>query len=59
MQSKGVYWRLILPKKLVATATSLETSKSYFRSFIYGQRSTNPANILKIGLADVEIIGAK
>jgi len=28
-----------------------------FRSFIYGQSSTNPANFVKIGPLDVEIIG--
>ena len=29
----------------------------YFRSFIYSQSSTIPANFLKIGRVDVEIIG--
>jgi len=38
--------RSILLTKLVATATSLEGSK----------RSTNPANFVKIGSVDVEII---
>jgi len=44
---------------LVAVATSLDGSKkitSVFRSFIYGQSSTNPANFVKIGQVDVEII---
>jgi len=36
---------------------SLEGSKNNFRSFIYGQRSTSPANFVKIGPVDVEIIG--
>jgi len=49
--------RSILPTKLVATATSLEGSKNNSRSFIYGQRSTNPANFVKIGAVDVELIG--
>ena len=43
--------------KLVATATSLERSTINFRSFIYSQISTNPANFVKIGHVDVEIIG--
>ena len=43
--------------KLVATATSLERSTKNFRSFIYSQISTNPANFVKIGPVDVEIIG--
>ena len=47
-----------MPTKLVATATTLEGSKkNYFRSFIYGQSYTNPANFVKIGPVDVEIIG--
>ena len=54
---KGVDWRSILPTKLVATATSLEGSKNNFRSFIHGQSSTNPANLVKIGPVDVEVIG--
>jgi len=46
-----------LPTKLVDTATSLEGSKkSNFRSFIYCQSVTNPANFMKIGQVDVEII---
>jgi len=51
---QGVYWRSILPTKLVAMATSLEESKN---DFIYDQRSTNLAHFVKIGLVDVEIIG--
>jgi len=31
--------------------------KNTSSSFIYGQSSTNPANFVKIGLIDVEIIG--
>ena len=31
--------------------------KSNFSSFIYGQSSTNPANLVKIGPVDVDIIG--
>jgi len=31
--------------------------KNNFRSFTYGQSSTNPENFVKFGLADVEIIG--
>jgi len=33
--------------------------KNNFRSFIYGQSSTNPANFMEIGPVDVEIIGLK
>ena len=51
------YWRSMLPTILVATATSREGSKNNSRSFIYGQSSTNPANFVKIGSVDVEIIG--
>ena len=32
-----------------------ESKKSNFRSFIYGERSTNPANFVKIGPVDIEI----
>jgi len=32
--------------------------QNHFRSFIYGQSSTNPANLVKIGPVDFEIIGA-
>jgi len=52
-----VDWGSILPTKLVATETSLERSKNNFRSFIYGQSFANPANFVKIGPADAEIIG--
>jgi len=31
--------------------------KNTFSSFIYSQSSTKPANFVKIGLIDVEIIG--
>jgi len=31
--------------------------KNNFRSFIYSQSSTNPANFVKIGPVDVETIG--
>ena len=50
-------WRSILPTKLVATTTSLDGSKNSFRSFIYGQSSTNAANFVMIGQVDVETIG--
>jgi len=57
---RSVDCRSILSAKLVATATSLEESKNNFRSFIYGYgqsyRPTNPANVVKIRLVDVEII---
>ena len=46
-----------MPIKSVATATSLEESKKITRSFIYGQNFTNPANFVKIGPVDVEIVG--
>jgi len=47
-----------MPTKLVATAASLERSKkNNSRSFIYGQWSTNPANFVKNGPVDIEIIG--
>jgi len=35
----------------------LRDRKRYFGSFIYGQSSTSPANFVKIGPVDVEIIG--
>jgi len=54
---QGVYWRSILPIKLVATATTYEGSKNNFKSFFYGLSSTNPANFVKIDLVDVEITG--
>jgi len=38
---------------------SLKGSKNNFRSFIYSRIYTNPANLVKIGLADVEIIGLR
>jgi len=44
---------------LIATATFLVGSKNNFRSLIYGQSSTIPANFVKIGLVDIEIIGLK
>ena len=47
---QGVELRKILPRKLVAT-------KNNFRSFIYGQSSTLPANLVKNGPVNVEIIG--
>ena len=54
---QGEYWKLILPTKLVATATSLARSKNNFRAFVSGQSSTNPANFMKTSPVDVEIIG--
>ena len=43
-----------MPAQLVAMATSLERSKkNNFRSFIYGQSFTRPANFVKIGSVDV------
>jgi len=45
---------------LVATATSLKGSKTYFRSFIYGHSSIKGANsvkIMKIIPADAQVIG--
>jgi len=38
---------------------SLEEPKKINRSFIYGQSSTIPANFIKIGPVDVEIIHLK
>jgi len=32
-------------------------AKNSFSSLIFGQRSTNPANFVKLGPEDVEIIG--
>jgi len=46
-------------RKLAAIATSLERAKNNFRLFIYKQSSTIPANFVKIGQVDVEIIGLK
>jgi len=50
---------LELPTKLVAMATSLEGSEncSNFRSFIQSHSSTNPANLVRIGVVDVKITG--
>ena len=50
-----VDWWSILPKKLVAVATSLEGSKNNFRLFIYSHSSTNLANSVKICPVDVQI----
>jgi len=38
-------------------ATSQGIEKNNFRSFIYGQSSTNAANFMKIGHIEVEIVG--
>jgi len=35
----------------------LSDRRNNFRSFVYGQSSTNPAKFVKIGPVDVEIIG--
>ena len=43
-----------MPTKLVTTASGIE--KNNFRSFIYGQSSTNHANFVNIGPVDVDII---
>jgi len=57
---QGVDWRSIQPTKLVVIATSLKRAKkNNFRFFIYGKRSTNHANFVKIGAVDVEIISLK
>ena len=45
-------------RKLVAMATSLEGLKNNFRLFIYRQFYTIPANFVKIGAVDVEIVGS-
>jgi len=42
---------------LVAVATALEGLKTKFRLIIYSHISTNPVNLVKIGLVDFEIIG--
>jgi len=55
LQREGT--RSILPTKLTAAAPSLEGSKKLIRSFIYNRSSTNPANFVKIGPVDAEIIG--
>jgi len=48
----------MLPTKLVTTAMSFGgLKKNNFWSFIYGQSSTNPADFMKIGLVDVELVG--
>jgi len=44
---------------MVAVATSLEESKNNFRQFIYSQSSTKPANFVKIGLVDIQIVLAE
>jgi len=46
-------------QKVIAAASSLVSRdrKTELRSFIYGQSFTNPANFVKIGPVDVEIIG--
>jgi len=46
-------------RKVIAAASSIVSRdrKTELRSFIYGQSFTNPANFVKIGPVDVEIIG--
>jgi len=46
-------------KKLVATAMSLEGSKSSDRSSIYSRNSTKPENLAKMGPVDFEITGLR
>jgi len=46
-------------KSLLPWQQPLGNQKNNFRSFIYGQSSTVPANFVKIGLVDVEIMGLK
>jgi len=46
--------RSILPIKLVAHCLK-KIKKNNFRSFIYGQISSNPANFVKMGPVDAEI----
>ena len=35
----------------------MSDGRNKFRSFVYGQSSTNPAKFVKIGPVDVDIIG--
>jgi len=57
-QSNSVLWLKLVDKdkKLVAAATSFEGSETNFRLIIYKQSPTNSANLMKIGLVDVENI---
>jgi len=52
-----VDWRSTLPTKLVARQRPLSDRKTNFGSFIYSHSSTIPANWVKIGLIDVQIVG--
>jgi len=45
------------PQNWLPRQRPLRNRKTYFGSFVYGQSYTNPANLVKIGLVDVEIIG--
>jgi len=47
----------LLPQNWLPQQHPLKHRKNNFRSFIYGQSSTSPANFVKIGQVDVEIIG--
>jgi len=47
-------YRCVLEVGLVATQRPLRDRKNN-QSFIYGQSSTNPTNVMKIGPVDVEI----
>jgi len=45
------------PQNWLSRQRPLRDRKNSFRSIIYGERSTIPANFVKIGPVDVEIIG--
>jgi len=52
-----VDWVWTWPQNWLPRQRPLRNRKTYLGSFIYSQSSTNPANSVKIGLVDVEIIG--
>jgi len=52
-----VDWVWIWRQNWLSWQRPMGDRKTYLGSFIYGQSSTNPANSVKIGLVDVEIIG--
>ena len=47
----------LCPQNWLPRQRALRDRNNNFRSFSYGESSTNPANFVKISLEDVEIIG--
>jgi len=52
---QGGEGRRFCPQNWMPQQRRLMDRKNNFRSFIYGRRSSNRANFVKIGLVDVEI----